>query len=148
MIRPSIPLPQFLHPFPFSPNARPSKGHFLTLYHELLSFRYPRCDRPGKRGGFSRTSTTHHLRNHHDSAPSSLAISSTPLRCIHLTFRLCHHVHLGGTEELNVTSEPSGAKLVVDGAERGVAPMALKVERKQAHKVSYQRKATRSLSLP
>ncbi len=57
-------------------------------------------------------------------------------------------VHLGGTEELNVTSEPSGAKLVVDGAERGVAPMALKVERKQAHKVSYQRKATRSLSLP
>jgi len=44
-------------------------------------------------------------------------------------------VHLGGTEELNVTSEPSGAKLVVDGAERGVTPMALKVERKQAHKI-------------
>lgn len=44
-------------------------------------------------------------------------------------------VHLGGTEELNVTSEPTGAKLVVDGAERGVTPMALKVERKQAHKI-------------
>ncbi len=44
-------------------------------------------------------------------------------------------VHLGGTEELNVISEPSGAKVVVDGTERGVTPIALKVERKQAHRI-------------
>jgi len=44
-------------------------------------------------------------------------------------------VHLGGSEELNVTSEPPMAKVIVDGAERGVTPIAVKVERKQTHKV-------------
>ena len=45
-------------------------------------------------------------------------------------------VHLGGSEELTVNSEPSGATVEVDGAERGVTPMSVKVERKQPHKVT------------
>ena len=40
-------------------------------------------------------------------------------------------VHLGGNEELNVSSEPAGAKVVIDGTERGVTPLATKVERKK-----------------
>lgn len=44
-------------------------------------------------------------------------------------------VHLGGSEELNVTSEPSGAKVVVDGMERGITPVAVDVERKKPHKI-------------
>lgn len=42
-------------------------------------------------------------------------------------------VHLGGNEELNVSSEPAGAKVVIDGSERGVTPLAVKVERKKDH---------------
>lgn len=42
-------------------------------------------------------------------------------------------VHLGGEQELNVTSDPSGAKVVIDGTERGVTPLAIKVERKKDH---------------
>lgn len=44
-------------------------------------------------------------------------------------------VHLGGNEELNVSSEPAGAKVVIDGTERGVTPLATKVERKKDHAV-------------
>ena len=44
-------------------------------------------------------------------------------------------VHLGGNEELNVSSEPAGAKVVIDGTERGLTPLATKVERKKDHAV-------------
>ena len=44
-------------------------------------------------------------------------------------------VHLGGDEELNVSSEPAGAKVVIDGTERGVTPLATQVERKKDHAV-------------
>lgn len=44
-------------------------------------------------------------------------------------------VHLGGDEELNVSSEPAGAKVVIDGTERGVTPLAATVERKKDHAV-------------
>ena len=44
-------------------------------------------------------------------------------------------VHLGGNEERNVSSEPAGAKVVIDGTERGVTPLATKVERKKDHAV-------------
>lgn len=44
-------------------------------------------------------------------------------------------VHLGGNEELNVSSEPAGAKVVIDGSEPGVTPLATKVERKKDHSV-------------
>lgn len=44
-------------------------------------------------------------------------------------------VHLGGNEELSVSSEPAGAKVVIDGTERGVTPLATKVERKKDHAV-------------
>lgn len=44
-------------------------------------------------------------------------------------------VHLGSTEELSVSSEPSGATVVIDGTERGVTPLATKVERKKDHAV-------------
>lgn len=42
-------------------------------------------------------------------------------------------VHLGGSEEINVSSEPDGAKVVIDGTELGVTPLATKVERKKDH---------------
>jgi hypothetical protein len=44
-------------------------------------------------------------------------------------------VHLGGREDLTIASEPSGAKVVVDGAERGVTPLTVNLERKQPHRV-------------
>ncbi len=44
-------------------------------------------------------------------------------------------VHLGSNEELSVSSEPSGATVVIDGTERGVTPLATKVERKKDHAV-------------
>ncbi len=44
-------------------------------------------------------------------------------------------VHLGSDEELSVSSEPSGAKVVIDGTERGMTPLATKVERKKDHAV-------------
>ncbi|MBX3339936.1 MAG: PEGA domain-containing protein, partial [Nitrospira sp.] len=44
-------------------------------------------------------------------------------------------VHLGSSEELNVSSEPSGATVLIDGTERGVTPLATKVERKKDHAV-------------
>lgn len=44
-------------------------------------------------------------------------------------------VHLGSNEELTVSSEPSGATVVIDGTERGVTPLATKVERKKDHAV-------------
>ena len=53
-------------------------------------------------------------------------------------------VHLGGSEELNVTSEPPMAKVIVDGAERGVTPIAVKVERNRLTKFSYQKKDMRN----
>ncbi|CAE6715328.1 PEGA domain-containing protein [Nitrospira defluvii] len=44
-------------------------------------------------------------------------------------------VHLGSNEELSVSSEPPGATVVIDGTERGVTPLATKVERKKDHAV-------------
>lgn len=44
-------------------------------------------------------------------------------------------VHLGGSEDVKVTSEPVGAKVVVDGADRGVTPLEVGLERKKAHTV-------------
>ncbi len=44
-------------------------------------------------------------------------------------------VHLGGSEEINVSSEPTGAKVVIDGTELGVTPLATKVERKKDHAI-------------
>jgi hypothetical protein len=44
-------------------------------------------------------------------------------------------VHLGSNEELSVSSDPSGATVVIDGTERGVTPLATKVERKKDHAV-------------
>jgi len=44
-------------------------------------------------------------------------------------------VHLGSTEDLNIKSEPAGAKVVVDGADRGVTPLEVEVERKRPHTV-------------
>lgn len=57
-----------------------------------------------------------------------LALSSVVSGCATI-------VHLGGNEELNVSSEPAGAKVVIDGTERGVTPLATKVERKKDHVV-------------
>lgn len=57
-----------------------------------------------------------------------LALSSVVSGCATI-------VHLGGNEELNVSSEPAGAKVVIDGTERGVTPLATKVERKKDHAV-------------
>ncbi len=48
---------------------------------------------------------------------------------------MCTIVHLGGSEDVKVTSEPGGAKVVVDGAERGVTPLEVDLERKQAHTI-------------
>lgn len=44
-------------------------------------------------------------------------------------------VHLGGSEEINVSSEPAGAKVVIDGTQLGVTPLATKVERKKDHAI-------------
>ncbi len=44
-------------------------------------------------------------------------------------------VHLCSSEELSVSSVPSGAKVVIDGTERGVTPLATQVERKKDHAV-------------
>ncbi len=44
-------------------------------------------------------------------------------------------VHLGGSEEINLSSEPAGAKVVIDGTELGVTPLATKVERKKDHAI-------------
>ena len=41
-------------------------------------------------------------------------------------------VYLGSSEELNVSSEPSGATVVIDGTERGVTPLATKAEKKRS----------------
>ena len=57
-----------------------------------------------------------------------LALSSVVSGCATI-------VHLGGNEELNVSSEPAGAKVAIDGTERGVTPLATKVERKKDHAV-------------
>ena len=57
-----------------------------------------------------------------------LALSSVVSGCATI-------VHLGGNEELNVSSEPAGANVVIDGTERGVTPLATKVERKKDHAV-------------
>ena len=57
-----------------------------------------------------------------------LALSSVVSGCATI-------VHLGGNEELNVSLEPAGAKVVIDGTERGVTPLATKVERKKDHAV-------------
>ena len=57
-----------------------------------------------------------------------LALSSVVSGCATI-------VHLGGNEELNVSSEPAGAKVVIDGTERGLTPLATKVERKKDHAV-------------
>ena len=57
-----------------------------------------------------------------------LALCSTVSGCATI-------VHLGGNEELNVSSEPAGAKVVIDGTERGITPLATKVERKKDHAV-------------
>lgn len=44
-------------------------------------------------------------------------------------------VHLGGSEDVKVSSEPVGAKVIVDGAERGVTPIEVDLERKKTHTV-------------
>lgn len=44
-------------------------------------------------------------------------------------------VHLGSNEGLMIKSEPAGAKVVIDGADRGVTPLEVEVERKKSHTV-------------
>jgi len=44
-------------------------------------------------------------------------------------------VHLGSNEGLMIKSEPAGAKVVIDGADRGVTPLEVEVERKRSHTV-------------
>ena len=52
--------------------------------------------------------------------------------CVFL-FQYCATIIRGTSQEIPVTSNPSGAKIVVDGEEKGYAPVIVKLKKKKSH---------------
>lgn len=50
----------------------------------------------------------------------------------------CATVISGRTQEIGVSSSPSGAKVFVNGQEKGITPIALKLSRKDKHVIKIQ----------
>lgn len=50
----------------------------------------------------------------------------------------CASIMHGTTQQIGVSSAPTGARVVVDGNQRGITPIVLDLERKRIHSISVQ----------
>ncbi|MFO0774344.1 MAG: PEGA domain-containing protein [Nitrospiraceae bacterium] len=65
----------------------------------------------------------------------SIIVSAAIVACSMVLSGCATIIHMGGSEDLDIKSNPPGATVVVDGAGRGVTPMTVDVERKKDHTV-------------
>lgn len=54
-------------------------------------------------------------------------------------FQSCATIGRGTSQKIPVTSNPSGAKIIVDGEEIGHAPLNLKLKRKKSHVIQVEK---------
>jgi len=62
-------------------------------------------------------------------------------------FQNCATLSRGTSQKIPVTSNPSGAKIIVDGEEMGYAPLELKLKRKKSHVIRIEKQGYNPLEI-
>ena len=62
-------------------------------------------------------------------------------------FQNCATIIRGTSQKIPVTSNPTGAKIIVDGEEMGYAPLNLKLKRKKSHVIRIEKQGYNPLEI-